>query len=163
MKIRSLYLIASIVGLMYVSAARAQDMHHHGNDVSEQLGEVNFTVSCSAASQKQFNRATALLHSFWYSEAEKAYSASAMGEPACVMAQWGVAMSLYHPVWAPAATAELQKGWAAAEKAKSLPAKTDRERVYIAAIETFFRGSDKLDHRTCALAHEKAMERVYLT
>ena len=163
MKIRNVYLIASIAGLMCAFVARAQNMHHPGNDGSEQLGEVNFTVSCSAASQRQFNRATALLHSFWYSEAEKAYSAIAMDEPACVMAHWGVAMSLYHPVWAPATTAELQKGWAAVEKAKSLPAKTDRERDYIAAIETFFSDSGKLDHRTRAIAYEKAMERVYLS
>ncbi len=163
MKIRNLYLIASIVGLMCVFLMRAQDMHHHGYDGSEQLGEVNFTVSCSAASRKQFNRATALLHSFWYSEAEKAYAAIAMDEPACVMSHWGVAMSLYHPVWAPATTTELQKGWAAVEKAKSLPAKTDRERDYIAAIETFFSDSGKLDHRTRTLAYDKAMERVYVS
>ena len=162
MKNRNLYLIASFAALMCAFVARAQDMHHHGNDGSEQLGEVNFPVSCSAASQKQFNRATALLHSFWYSEAEKAYSAIAVDEPACVMAHWGVAMSLYHPVWAPTSTAELQKGWTAVEKAKSLPAKTDRERDYIVAIETFFNDSAKHDHRTRALAYEKAMERVYL-
>ena len=163
MKIRNVYLIATISGLMCAFVARAQNMHHPGNDGSEQLGEVNFTVSCSAASQKQFNRATALLHSFWYSEAEKAYSAITMDEPTCVMAQWGVAISLYHPVWAPATTTELQKGWAAVEKAKSLPAKTDRERDYIAAIETFFSDSGKLDHRTRTLAYEKSMERVYLS
>jgi tetratricopeptide (TPR) repeat protein len=78
------------------------------------------------------------------------------------MAHWGVAMSLYHPVWAPSSPAELQKGWAAVEKAKSVDPKTSRERDYIAAIEAFYKDSDRLDHRTRALAYESAMEQVYL-
>jgi tetratricopeptide (TPR) repeat protein len=143
--------------------AFGQEMHTHRHDASEKLGRVNFVVSCSPAAQKKFNRATALLHSFWYEEAEKAFAAIAKSEPKCAMAQWGVAMSLYHPVWAPATSSELQKGWVAVEKAKSAAAKTARERDYIAAIETFYRDWDKLDHRTRALAYEKAMEHVYLS
>jgi hypothetical protein len=38
--------------------------------------------------------------------------------------------------------------------------KTQRERDYIAAIETFYKDSEKLDHRTRALAYERAMEQV---
>jgi len=43
-------------------------------------------------------------------------------------------------------------------------AKTQRERDYkrdyIAAIETFYRDADKLDHRTRALAYERSYGRV---
>jgi hypothetical protein len=142
--------------------AFGQEMHTHRHDASEKLGHVNFAVSCSPAAQKKFNRATALLHSFWYEEAEKAFAAIAMSEPKCAMAHWGVAMSLYHPVWAPSTSSELQRGWAAVEKAKSAGARTARERDYIAAIEAFYRDSNKLDHQTRALAYEQAMEQVYL-
>jgi len=79
------------------------------------------------------------------------------------MAYWGLAMSYFHPIWdgrGPNA-AILKKGWEAVEKAKSLGAKTERERDYVAAIETFYKDSDKLDHRTRVLAYESAMERVY--
>ncbi len=141
---------------------RAQDMHTHTHAPAEKLGSVNFPVSCSASAQKQFNRATALLHSFWYAEAEKAFASVAKDEPTCVMANWGVAMSLYHPVWAPATPAELQKGWAAIEKAKSVAPKTERERDYIGAIEAFFKDYGQRDHQTRALAYEKAMEQVYV-
>ncbi|MBA2524297.1 MAG: hypothetical protein H0V18_00745 [Pyrinomonadaceae bacterium] len=161
MKLINLFLTAGSL-VLCSSGAAAQEMHPHTHDRSEKLGQVNFTVSCSASSQKQFNRATALLHSFWYEEAEKAFAAVARDDPKCVMAHWGVAMSLYHPVWAPSTPGELQKGRAAVEKAKSVEAKTDRERDYIAAIEAFYKDSDRLDHRTRALAYEKAMERVYL-
>ncbi len=162
MKLHNLFLTVTLL-VLCSSPGEAQEMHTHTHDRSEKLGQVNFTVYCSASSQKQFNRATALLHSFWYEEAENAFTAIAREERNCAMAHWGVAMSLYHPVWAPSTTAELQKGWAAVEEAKSIGAKTDRERDYIAAIEAFYKDSDKLNHRTRALAYEKAMERVYLT
>ncbi|MBA3569465.1 MAG: hypothetical protein H0W28_08995 [Pyrinomonadaceae bacterium] len=162
MKLIDLILTASLL-VLCSSRPAAQEMHPHTHAPAEKLGHVNFAVSCSASAQKQFNRAAALLHSFWYEEAEKAFAAVATDDPKCVMAHWGVAMSLYHPVWAPSTPAELQKGWAAVEKAKSIDAKTDRERDYIAAIEAFYKDSDRLDHRTRALAYEKAMERVYLS
>ncbi len=156
--------LAAMISVLCFSPTRAQEMHPHTHThaPAEKLGQVNFPVSCNASAQKQFNRATALLHSFWYEEAEKAFAAVAKDDPKCVMAHWGVAMSLYHPVWAPSTPAELKKGWAAVEKAKSVDAKSDRERDYIAAIEAFYKDSDRLDHRTRALAYEKAMERVYL-
>jgi tetratricopeptide (TPR) repeat protein len=39
--------------------------------------------------------------------------------------------------------------------------KTDRESDYIAAIASFYRDNDKIDHRTRAVAYEKAMEQVH--
>jgi len=163
MKLSKPLLIGGCAALLSVLAVRAQEPHQHTHDTSEKLGLVNFPVSCSPAGQTQFNRATAMLHSFWYDEAEKAFSAVAATDPGCAMGYWGVAMSLYHPVWAPSTGPELQRGWAAIEKAKAVGAKTERERDYIAAIEAFYKDFDKLDHRTRAVAYEKAMEKVYLT
>src|SRR5687768_9693995 len=108
MKRLRLFLVAAAVGLSF-SGTRAQEMHPHTHSPAEKLGQVNFRVSCSVPAQKQFNRATALLHSFWYEEAEKAFAAVARDEPKCGMAYWGIAMSLYHPVWAPSTAAELQR------------------------------------------------------
>jgi hypothetical protein len=138
-------------------------MHTHQHDASEKLGRVNFSVSCKPGVRIQFNRATALLHSFWYEEAEKAYVGVAKSDPGCAMAYWGVAMSLYHPVWAPATAEELQKGRAAVAQAKSIGGATQREKDYLAAIEVFYKDSDKLPHRERALAYEQAMEHVYLS
>src|ERR1700741_2536375 len=83
--------------LMSFSAVQAQELHRHAP--GEKLGEVNFPVSCSAAAQKQFNRAMALQHSFQYPEAEEAFSQVSATDPACAMCYWGVAMSNYHPLW----------------------------------------------------------------
>jgi len=134
-------------------------MHMH--EPSEKLGRVNFTVSCNPQTQKQFNRAVAWLHSFEYEEAEKAFTEVTVTDPRCGMAYWGIAMSNYHPIWAPPTAAELQKGWSAVEKARVAGAQTQRERDYIAAIEVFYKDSDKRDHKTRTFAYGDAMKQLY--
>ncbi len=125
-------------------------------------GEVNFPISCGPAAQKIFNRAVWTLHSFWYPEALKAFTEVTAAEPGCAMGYWGIAMSNWYPLWYPPGPAALKAGSEAVEKAMTASPKTDRERDYIAAIAAFYRDSDKLDHRTRAVAYEKAMEQVYL-
>jgi tetratricopeptide (TPR) repeat protein len=133
--------------------------HRHARP--EKLGTVNFPTSCAPAVQAPFARAVALLHSFWYDEAEKAFGEVATADPSCAMAQWGVAMSLYHPIWAAPTPAEVKRGQEAVAKARAAGAPTEREGDYVAAIEAFFRDADAVDHHPRALAYEKAMERVY--
>lgn len=136
-------------------AAHAQT-HPEG---SERLGTVNFAVSCQ--SQAEFNRAVALLHSFWFLPADRAFRQIAAKEPACGMAWWGVAMVMLGNPLAGAPTAQgLKAGLDVVEKAKAAGAKTERERDYIAAIERFYRDGDKVPHRQRALAYEQAMERL---
>jgi tetratricopeptide (TPR) repeat protein len=77
------------------------------------------------------------------------------------MGYWGVAMSSYHPLWAPPNATELKKGRRAIEKAKSVGVRTGRERDYITALEVFYNDSEKLDHRTRAFAYSEAMEQLY--
>src|SRR5215213_8101289 len=108
--------------------AAAQEMHQHQHEHSEQLGRVNFKVSCTPEAQKKFNRAAAWLHSFEYEEAERAFAEVTAADPRCGMGYWGVAMSNYHPIWAPPSAADLKKGWEAVERAKSIGARTERER-----------------------------------
>jgi tetratricopeptide (TPR) repeat protein len=138
-----------------------QRQHTHSHEPSEKLGQVNFNVSCSPEAQRQFNRAVAWLHSFEYEEAEKAFTEVTVTDPRCGMGYWGIAMSNYHPIWAPPTAAELQKGSSAIEKAKAVGARTERERDYIAAIEVFYKDSDKLDHKARAFAYSRAMEQLY--
>src|SRR5947208_11378452 len=128
---------------------------------AEKLGKVHFSVSCSGPAQSQFERAVALLHSFWYEKTVKALTDVTESDPDCAMGYWGIGMSMHYPLWQPPSAATLPKGGAKVEKAKATGAKTQLERDYIAAIEAFYKDADKLDHRTRAVAYEKAMERVY--
>ena len=140
-----------------------EEQHKHSAGAGQKLGQVKFPVSCNAAAQKEFERAVAMLHSFWYEEAEKTFTAVTQADPTCAMGYWGIAMSLYHPLWGePLNAAGLKRGWETIEKAQAANPKTSRERDYIAAIETYYKDADKLDARTRALAYEKAMEHVYL-
>ncbi len=138
-----------------------QPQHTHPHEPSEKLGRVNFTVSCNPQAQRKFNRAVAWLHSFEYEEAEKAFSEVTVIDPRCGMGYWGIAMSNYHPIWAPPTAAELQKGSSAIERAKAVGARTQRERDYIGAIEVFYEDSDKVDHKARTFAYSQAMEQLY--
>ncbi len=150
--------LSLLLGVVLAVRAGGQEAHaHHG---SESLGKVNFPVSCSDQVRPAFTRAVALLHSFGYEDAREAFAAVAAQDPGCGMASWGVAMTYYHPLWAPPTPKELAAGRAASEKATAAGAKTEREQGYIAAIGAFYRDSDRLDHRARSLAYKNAMEEV---
>ena len=69
--VRVLGLAAWVYGALVIGSPAAE----------EQLGKVHFPVSCSPAAQAQFDRAMALLHSFFYPETVKAYTAITQTEP----------------------------------------------------------------------------------
>jgi tetratricopeptide (TPR) repeat protein len=156
----------STVAMALCLAARVPADEGHSHDHGEQLGTVDFPVSCNAAAGAAFQRGVALLHSFQYDDAEKAFADAATADPACAMAHWGTAMSLFHPVWAAAnpsaapSPADLKKGAEAVDKARAAGPKTDREKDYVAAIAAFYTDAETLDHRTRAAAFEKAMGEV---
>ena len=152
--------IVLLVGMCAAFVAPAVAQHEHpAGDVSK-LGKVSFAVSCDPSVQPQFSSAVAMLHSFWYEKASDTFAAVAEKDPTCGMAYWGIAMTYYHQIWSAPGPADLKAGASAVEKAKAAGAKTQRERDYIAAIETFYKDADKLDHRTRALAYEKAMDQL---
>ena len=153
-----LFLAAALFALPIQPAARADA----GPAAAKASGEVNFQISCGPAVQKTFKEAVWTLHSFWYPEALKGFTAVTEAEPGCAMGYWGIAMSHWYPLWFPPSPAALKAGAEAVEKAVAAGPKTEREKDYIAAIAAFYRDSDKLDHQTRAVAYEKAMEQVYL-
>jgi hypothetical protein len=125
------------------------------------IEEVDFAISCAPASKSAFKHAVWTLHSFWYPEALKQFTAIAASEPDCAMAYWGIAMSHWYPLWYPPSPAALKAGSEAVAKAMAAPTQTPREADYIAAIAAFYRDSDKVDHQTRAVAYKNAMEQVY--
>ncbi len=80
----------------------------------------------------------------------------------CAMAHWGVAMTLFQPLWPtrPGA-AELQRGWAAVQRASSLEPPTERERLLVAAAAAFFRDPQSTDYWQRIRRWEQAMARAY--
>ncbi len=149
-------------GLLLASALLvAQPAPHEHGDHSQKLGKVAFSTSCSPAAQPLFLTGVAWLHSFEYEQAEGSFNQAAAADPTCAMAYWGAALSLYHPLWAPPTPAELDRGRVAVAKALAAPVRNQRERDYVEAIAAFYRDSDKLDHKTRALAYNAAMKALH--
>ncbi|MDN5754111.1 MAG: hypothetical protein L0H15_12730, partial [Nitrosospira sp.] len=140
--------------------ARGHDEHDPaGNAPHEKLGEVNFPVSCGAEAQKEFNRAMALFHSFWFSPAIKSFGGVLQHDPECGMAHWGIAIaSLGNPFTWPSSPKAWKEGASALADAQRIGARSERERDYIAALAVLFKDWETTDYRPRVLAFQKAME-----
>jgi len=158
---KRLVMILTAVFLCVCVAPADDDAHHHENVTPEQLGTVHFPTSCVIQVQAQFERGVALLHSFWYEEAEKQFNQIIQEDPRCAMAHWGVAMSLWHELWNHPDRKTIKKGLAEVNKAKRMHSTDDRERGYISAIDAFYSGSKGRDYHDRAIAYTKVMETNY--
>jgi hypothetical protein len=133
--------------------------HDHDHAAPEKFGRVHFPTSCSREARPAFERAVAMLHSFAYVPAAKAFEDVSAKDPGCGIAQWGVAMTYFHVIWGPPTEAEFAAGRAAAQKASAAGARTARERDYIGAIAAYYEG-DGVPHPARVAAFEKAMAAV---
>src|SRR5262245_50426723 len=134
-----LSMLVTVLGFA-TSEAWAQHSEHgaHRGAPSEQLGEVNFPISCSPGAQKDFNQAMALFHSFGFEPAKESFAKVLDHDPECGMAHWGIAiMSMGNPFAWPPNPKALKAGAAAIGEAQRLGAKSERERDYITALATF--------------------------
>jgi len=149
------------IATAFSGAAFADEGHHHEELTQEQLGTVHFPVSCTPDAQKTFEKGIALLHSFWYEEAEKTFLDAEKQDPKCAMAYWGEALSLWHQLWDRPTAATIKRASAELKKADKAKAKTERERDYIQALKAFYSNSKKADHEARAQAYSAAMQKVY--
>jgi len=161
MRLQNVFFIGIIMALWSAWITTAPADNEQANGTPQKLGTVHFPVSCTPEAQAEFDRAVALLHSFWFAPAIKSFTAVTELDPTCAMGHWGVAMSvLGNPFAWPPSSKALKDGAAAVEKAKATGAKTPREQAYLAAIAAFYKDAETVDHRTRALAYEKAMEQL---
>ena len=149
-------LLAVTSALALAVADPAPEHHLH----SPQLGTLSFDTTCSPAAQALFMEGLGWLHSFEYEDAQRSFSKAAQTDSGCAIAHWGEAMSYYHPLWVPPTAAELEKGRIAITAAKAA-AKSQREQDYLAAVDAFYRDSERLDHKTRALAYTEAMKQLH--
>ena len=164
--------LAVVVGSLTVLGAETSPVPEPGD--LRAAGAVDFPVSCAPAAQAEFTRGVALLHSFFYEEARRIFTGVAEKDPTCAMAQWGIAMTWWHPIWTPPTPEEMKSGKAAADKAITMKTGTDRERGFITALNAYYNTPDgptssdvgqschgPVGPRDRVIAYEKAMRKLY--
>jgi hypothetical protein len=158
-RIAALFAATGLSVVLVASAALAQHQDHK----MTRLGKVEFKVDCTEAAQKEFSRAMALYHSFAWPEATAAFESIAQIDPACGMAHWGRAMTMFDNPFAWPANVPgpvLDKAAAALEDAKKAGLKSDRERAYVEATMAFVRDHATRDHRTRVKAFEEELGKI---
>ena len=153
-------LISMATTLCLLSApAFAQHEHHDGGPLSAaQVGTVAFQTSCNPAVKMDFNRAVALLHSFWFPQARQEFEAILKQDSTCAMAHWGVALTHWgNPFGGLRAPQIIAAGKAAIDKAQTTGSPTQREKAYINAVAGLFSSDNVTNERARVVAYEVAM------
>ncbi len=137
-----------IAGLGAPDRGAAQHDHAHHDDpgmsVPGDIGTVDFRVGCDASVQADFDHALGLMHHMMYAQAREAFGTIIEAQPDCAMAHWGIATTLFQPLWGTRPTPEdLQLGLGRIERAAALGVTDEREQHLLDATAAFFRGGDE--------------------
>jgi tetratricopeptide (TPR) repeat protein len=130
------------------------------SDVDQQLGSVHFQTSCNDVAQRRFDRAMRYQHSYWYVPAKEVFEEALEADPTCAIAQWGIALTLLDNPHNAIPQSNLAPGLAAILKAKTMGAKTERERDYIDALMLMYADYDKLSHVQRIRLFRDAQEKI---
>ena len=146
--------------LLTLAASCIAQEHQPGN--SEKLGAVHFVTSCNDVAQKEFDRAVSLLHSFQFSRAIEGFNAVLGEDATCGIAFWGIALSDWSNPFAPGMKdkGQLQAGRESAERGKTLGAKTERERAYLASVGKLYSDFEGTPQRARSIAYRDTMREV---
>jgi hypothetical protein len=132
--------IFGVLLFMWASVSAAQ------SGQPQPVGEVSFENSGAAAAQAEFLRGLAQLHNFEYDDAALHFSEAQKIDPGFAMAYWGEAMTKNHGVWHEqdqGAALEILLRLGAAPAARQAKAPTEREKLYLGAVETLYGDGSK--------------------
>ena len=155
MRIRILLAGALLLAAGFASA-------HNDDEAKGQLGKVDFSNSCSPGVQAEFARGVAMLHSFWYSAAEQTFRDVLAKDPACAIADWGMAAILMsNPLAGAGSTLRgAEQAQAAIDHGRRIGAKTQRERDYIEAVAAYYRDWANRSERSRQESRAKAYKEL---
>lgn len=151
-------LLVGLLALFLPAGAAGQETgHEHG-----EIGVVDFPASCDPVVQDDLDQAVALLHHMMYQQSRQAFEQIAEQHPECGMAHWGIAMTLFQPLW-PARPSEdaRQRGWEAVQRTKQDESLTDREQALVSAAGAFFQDPGKDEWWPRIRRWSGAMEEAY--
>lgn len=124
------------------------------------LGKVSFPTSCDPKVQADFEKAVAMLHSFWYNAAEESFSAILAKDPSCTVTAWGYAAILMNNPLAGvgASPANAKKAQDAIDNARRHPPATQRERDYVEAVAAYYDDWSNRPEKARQLSRSKAFD-----
>ena len=135
--------------------------HDHASDQPDRMGTVHFDTSCSPEVHDEFDLAVATLHSFGYRKSAELFANVLRTDPSCSMAEWGIAMSHYRQLWDPPTKDDLRIGLEVAQTGLSMGPKTQRERDYLGAVQSFYQNAGSESHSIRAKRYETSMESLH--
>jgi tetratricopeptide (TPR) repeat protein len=153
-------LVVSLVGAA-LAASLPVTAHDEAAVPGGKLGKISaFPTSCDPAVQPEFERAVAMLHSFWYNLAESTFTDILAKDPGCTVTAWGYAAILMsNPLaGAGASPAGAAKAQAAIDNARRNPPKTQRERDYVEAVAAYYEDWANRPEKARQAARSKAFE-----
>ncbi len=132
--------IIGVLLLIFASVSTAQ------SGSPQPVGEVSFENSGAAAAQAEFLRGLAQLHNFEYDDAALHFREAQKIDPGFAVAYWGEAMTKNHGVWHEQdqrAALEILSRLGATPAARQAKAPTEREKLYLGAVETLYGDGSK--------------------
>ncbi len=128
---------------------------------AQEHGEVNFEVACDEAVQATFDDALARLHNMIYVSARDRFEEVIEKDPNCAMGYWGVATTLFQPLWGTRPSDEdLRYGKKNIEKALEL-VDSEREKYLIESTAAFFKEPETAGFWTRIERWADGLERAY--
>ena len=136
---RRLAVLFASLGLALPATAQQQTMNDaHAASADDAIGTVNFNADCDATVRADVDHALGMMHHMMYTQARSEFEAVVKNDPGCAMAQWGVATTLFQPLWGTSPSPEdLARGREAIGKALDT-VEDPRERLLIEATAAFF-------------------------
>jgi len=125
------------------------------------LGRIHFANYGAPEAQDAFYRGVMLLHSFEFDRAEEQFQEAQSLDSTFFMAYWGEAMTYNYPLWRqtrPAGAQEVLAKLAPTPEERRALAPTEREAMYMDAVEVLFGEGDKTARDS---AYSEAMRRLH--
>ncbi|XKH61514.1 hypothetical protein LG290_07310 [Halomonas sediminis] len=131
-------ILAAALGIALPALAHQDVTDEPTASAENTVGTVNFKAHCADAVRPDVDHALGMMHHMMYTQARAEFEAIIQADPDCAMAHWGIATSLFQPLWGTTPSADdIAQGRRAIQNARE-SVEHERERLLIEATAAFF-------------------------
>lgn len=161
---RLAFTVACVAGMSGSALAQQHQHQYAPSATAERLGTLDFPTSGNVAAQAPFLTGVKYLHNFEYDEAASAFQQAQKADPDFALAYWGEAMAQNYTLWAeqyPDKAHEVLARLGPTPEARAAKAKTDREKMWLAAIEALYGSGTKFERDIAYADRMDALFKAY--